>query len=98
MTIVGTDVIHFELPDHRSAVRLAARLDDTWALQRTSAQIPLVSVQLRPEPNDLALLLRAVERWVAERSLIAIRYEVDEHEYVLAAGGSQWDAVPAIAI
>jgi hypothetical protein len=35
-----------------------------------------------------------LEAWVEEESLCAIRYEVDDREYVLYAGEADWQAIP----
>jgi hypothetical protein len=89
--------VHFEIPDLASAVRLTRRLGKLW---HTSLQDGLnvnrVSALLRPNPGDLAVLLRSVEAWVEEESLCAIRYTVDGHEYVLTAGEADWSAMTAL--
>ena len=36
-----------------------------------------VVVSLRPDPDDLAVLLRTVEDWVGERGLPAVMFELD---------------------
>jgi hypothetical protein len=90
--------VHFEIPDLASAVRLTRRLGGRWDVSlRDSRDINLVSVALRPQPSDLAVLLRNVEAWVKEESLYAIRFGVDGREYVLTAGETNWEAFPSAA-
>ena len=49
--------------------------------------LAVVSVFLRPDGDgELAPLLRRVENWVAYRSLGAIRYWLDDRDYILEAG------------
>jgi hypothetical protein len=55
--------------------------------------VNLVAALIRSDvPGDLAVLLRRVEAWVEEEALYAIRYAVDEREYVLVAGEADWRA------
>jgi len=44
-----------------------------------------VAAALRPEPEDLAVLLRSVEAWVVGRGLWRLWYELDGRSYVLRA-------------
>jgi hypothetical protein len=89
------DSVDFEIHDLAAAVRLTRRLGEHWnvALQ-DRADINLVSAELGPTPADLAVLLRSVEAWVKQESLCAIRYTVDDREYVLTAGEANWAAAP----
>jgi hypothetical protein len=44
-----------------------------------------VAAALRPEPEDLAVLLRAVEAWIVGRGVWHLWYELDGRSYVLRA-------------
>jgi hypothetical protein len=46
-------------------------------------KIAVVGVILNPDEGDLAGLLRTVERSVARRGLLAIRFELDGRSYFL---------------
>ena len=86
----------FEIPDLAAAVRLTRRLGGIWDVSlQDSRDINLVSVALRSDPSDLAVLLRNVEAWVKQESLCAIRFGVDSRDYVLTAGEADWEAIPA---
>jgi hypothetical protein len=88
----STDVVLFEVVDIGASARLAERLAQRWNVElnteRGKAVVVLVEVQ--PEAHDLAVLLREVETWVEDECLLAIRYELDGHAYVLAAGEAAW--------
>ena len=86
------DVILFEISGFEEAMELCellAKARLAWVESRDDLR--RVAVLLQPgEEGDLAALLRTVEGWVAERGLVAIRFEVDGRDYLLAA-------VPALA-
>ena len=87
--------IQFEIPDLASALQLTLRLCRDWEVSlKDNPDVNVVSVLLRPDSDDLAVLLRNVEAWVVEGSLCAIRFAVDGREYVLAAGGPDWTETP----
>lgn len=91
-----SEIVNFEIPDLASAVRLSRRLGQRWTVLLQEAQeIDVVSVQLRPWPGDLGILLREVESWVEGESICAIRYQLDGREYVLEAGEADWQSAPA---
>jgi hypothetical protein len=78
------DVVLFEIPGQSGATELLAELSSkrlAW-LERAE-DVAVVGVLLNPNDDDLACLLRAVEKWVEERGLLAIRFEVDGGTYVL---------------
>ena len=60
-------------------------------------ELYVVVAAFRTDSNDLAVLLREVEAWVAEESLCAIRYMLDERIYVLESGGPDWSSNPWLA-
>ena len=91
------DQIFVEVTDFPEAARLTRRLGQT----RTAAVLgddPYVVTAAfsSDEPADLAELLREVEAWVADESLFAVRYLLDEQIYVLEAGEIDWDAREAL--
>jgi hypothetical protein len=86
----------FELPSVQEAIYLREHLeparlchidfeDETWR----------VLAAFGPAPDDFALLLRAVEEWVADWEIGAIRIHVDERAYVLAATEVSQEAAAA---
>lgn len=87
--------VHFEIADLAAAVRLTRLLARGRVVSlRERRDVNLVSAALRNEHDDLAVLLRAVEAWVEEESLCAIRFEVDGREYVLQSGEADWRGAP----
>ena len=86
------DVVLFEVMDVAASARLAERLARRWDVELNTLrrQTIVLLVDLRPGPEDLGVLLREVEEWVEDESLVAIRYEVDGRAYVLAAGEGVW--------
>ena len=89
------DQVHFEIADFVTAVRLTRRLGhDRMVALLQDDDLNIVTTELRSEPTDLAVLLRAVEAWIVEESLCAIRYLLDGQIYVLEAGGPDWTSHP----
>jgi len=81
-----TNVVRFELPLYADADEFCARLRAHWpGTRRRKGELWLISARLRTNANDLALLLRAVEAYVADAELHAIRFRLDGRAYVLAA-------------
>ena len=92
--------VHFEVPDFAAAVRLTRRLGHKrYASLLNNDDVNVVSAEVSSAPDDLAVLLREVEKWVEEESMCAIRFLVDGRVYVLQAGGPDWtsDPWPALA-
>jgi hypothetical protein len=92
--------VHFEVPDFAAAVRLTRRLGHKrYASLLNNDEVNIVTAEVSTAPNDLAMLLREVEKWVEEESLCAIRFLVDGRIYVLEAGGPDWtsDLWPSLA-
>lgn len=93
------DVVLFEPPDARQGIRLCERLSDGWCTWlRSDGSDQLLAVLLLADDDiehNLAALLRAVERWVEEQGLVAIRFTLDGRRYVLEAGTAIWASVPA---
>lgn len=81
-----SNTIRFELPTYVDVDRFCERIRARWpGSTRTEGDVWLVSARLRGNSNDLALLLREVEAYVAESGLQAMRYHVDGRAYVLEA-------------
>jgi hypothetical protein len=89
--------VRFEIPDLASAARLTRRLGGRWHVTlHEGMSVNTVIAVIQPDrPGDLAVLLRKVEAWVAEESLYAIRYTVDDRDYVLSAGEVDWSGLTA---
>jgi hypothetical protein len=89
--------VRFEIPDLAAAARLTRRLGGRWHVSlREGLNVNLVAAVIRSAvPGDLAVLLGRVEAWVEEEALYAIRYAVDQREYVLVAGEADWSAFTA---
>jgi hypothetical protein len=78
------DIVLFEIPGRSGATELLAELSSSrlaWLEQ--GDDVSVVGVLLNPNDDDLACLLRGVEKWVEHRGLLAIRFEVDGETYVL---------------
>jgi hypothetical protein len=91
------ETVQFELPTHAAAADLWQHLigeRSTWTEPRHDAW--LVFAELR-EADDLAVLLRSAEDWLATTHLRAIGFSVDGRGYVLEAGELEWSRVDAAA-
>ncbi len=87
------DIVLFEMPSRDDATELFKGLDpDRTAWTHELGEVWLVGAELR-SADDLAVLLREVERWVAVRGLGAIRFWVDERDYVMQSGEIAWSAL-----
>jgi hypothetical protein len=90
-----TETVQFELPDLAGAARLATLLRPSWAVSVNEEEgVALVDVYIRASSTDLASLMRIVEDWVAQESLRAIRFELDDRSYVLESGETDWKSLP----
>jgi hypothetical protein len=96
----SSELALFEVPDVASSVRLATRLATRWNVGVSAGRgdVIVVFAELGHEVQDVARLLREVEAWVADESLCAIRFELDERAYVLEAGGANWSIDGAEAV
>lgn len=90
------DAVRFEIPGAASSARLVRRLARKANVMLLAGHGPFNSIvaEVGEQPDDLATLLREVESWVEEESLVAIRFELDGRAYVLEAGETDWTAVP----
>lgn len=81
-----SNVVLFEIPNGPAARGLLARLAPTWpGAVVDGGDVWTVLAELRPFQDDLALLLRAVQRWLVLVGFYAIRFQVDGRYYVLEA-------------
>jgi len=81
-----SNVVRFELPIYADAAAFCARLRLQWpGTMRRKGEVWLISARLRTNEDDLALLLREVETYVADAELHAIRFRLDGRAYILAA-------------
>ena len=79
-----SNTVRFELPTYVDVDGFCVRIRARWpGSTKSEDDVWLVSARLRANKNDLALLLREVEAYVAESGLQAIRYHVDGRAYVL---------------
>ena len=78
------EIVLFEIPARSGASELLAELSvSRLAWLEGDDEIAVVGVLLNPDEGDLASLLRTVEKSVARRGLLAIRFELDGRTYVL---------------
>ena len=77
------EIVLFEIPGGSEARRLCAELSVSRHAWIEDDKIAVVGVILNPDEGDLAGLLRTVERSVARRGLLAIRFELDGRTYFL---------------
>jgi len=78
------EVVLFEMPNEDEAHRLWLRLQPNrmaW-LHRRDDELFIAAV-LRAESGDLALLLRELEAWLADRDVPQVRFELDGRTYSL---------------
>jgi hypothetical protein len=82
-----SETVVFELLDWPGAERLCERLRQHGRIRIHELEgAALVSVELRPEGDELAVLLRAAKNWVDESSIGSIRFHLDGRAYVLESG------------
>jgi hypothetical protein len=90
------EIVLFEISGPEYAAGLCELLaTDRLAWTQTRDGVRHVGVLLQPTEGDLAALLRSVEGWIAERGLVAIRFQLDGRTYVLRAAEAGPPTVPA---
>ena len=78
-----SDVIHFELPRFVEVGELLARLGSHCPVAAAvDGNIWLVTAAVA-DGHELAIVLREVERYIADTELLAIRFSVDDRYYVM---------------
>jgi hypothetical protein len=81
-----SNVVRFEIPAYADVDELCSRLRPRWpGSQECEGRVWTVSARFRLTKNDLAVLLRTVETYVADAELHAIRYRLDGRDYILEA-------------
>ena len=81
------DILFVELLDGDAAYELALLLAPEWpATVQPWDDYWIVAVDLPTEPSELALVLRAVERWATERGLWNVPFRLDGREYEMEIG------------
>ena len=79
-----SDTLLFEIPDRAAAEHLCRRLRSCWIEWLNDRDgMWLVAALLRPVPGDLAVLLREIEAWTAERGLDELWFHLDGRSYLL---------------
>lgn len=79
-----SEIVYFELSDQALAQRMCIHLGTTrlaWTEPREGSHV--VGVVLSSRGEDLALLLREVESWLAEAGAGTISFEIDDRAYLL---------------
>jgi hypothetical protein len=80
------DMAFFELPTCADTASFYARIRPHWQGWTTGEDdVWLVAAEVAVDDNDLALLLREVEAYVAETGLHAIRYWLDGRVHIMEA-------------
>jgi hypothetical protein len=88
---VGTsDDIRFEVPQEDAAQDLCQLLESSRSHVEMTDNAWSVHAAPGVDPMALALLLRRVEAWVAEKGLYAIRFHLDGRWYVMESGEATW--------
>ena len=81
-----SNVVRFELPAYAGIDGLCAHIRPRWGGSiKFQDDVWYVSARVRRSKDDLAVLLRKVEAYVAEAGLQAIRYELDGRFYIMEA-------------
>jgi hypothetical protein len=79
------DVVLFDVGPHDGAFYPCLRAERlAWLHFRGGRRY--VAAPLRPEPEDLAVLLRRVEAWLREHGVARMRFELDARTYSLRVG------------
>jgi hypothetical protein len=85
-----SDDIRFAVPQEDAAQDLCQLLESSHSHIETTDNAWSVHAAPGVDPMALALLLRRVEAWVAERGLYAIRFHLDGRWYVMESGEATW--------
>ena len=80
------DVVLFEFSGGIAAHSLSRRLQAAWSVWTEPDEAGwIVGAELRAATDDLAVLLRTVSEWLAERRLRELAFQVDGRVYTLLA-------------
>jgi hypothetical protein len=81
-----SNVVRFEIPACADVDEFCMRIRSRWpGMTEREGDVWHVSARLRNVENDVALLLREVELYVADTGLQAIRYQLDGRFYIMEA-------------
>jgi hypothetical protein len=81
------ETLVFELPCPTRGESLCERLRPRWHVDSYDCgDVVLVAAELRPHPDDLAVMLRAVKLWALDSSFALLRFHLDGRSYVLDSG------------
>lgn len=81
------ETLVFELPCRAWADDLCERLRPRWHCDSYDCDdVILVAAELRPQADDLGVLLRAVKLWARDSAVALIRFHLDGRSYVLESG------------
>ena len=81
-----SEVVEFEIPSFEDAARLCLSLAAKWFTWVYSYDgLSLVVVLLVPHGDDLAALLRTVQKWSRQHGGDAVPFELDGRCYLLEA-------------
>jgi len=83
VSLLSTGTALFEVPDRSAGVRLRRRVRPRPVAFGHRKDVDLVLVDFGDDNDDLAVLLRDVQEWVAEEGLEAIWFELDGRTYLL---------------
>lgn len=87
------ETLVFELPCRAPAEALHERLRPRWHSDvYDCGEVVLVAAELRPRPDDLALLLSAVRLWAFDGAFALLRFHLDGRSYVLESGLGLWQS------
>ena len=90
MTTLSAGAAAFEVVDPSAAVRLTQALAPLRTVMLADERdAAVVIVPLGEDPDGLAVLMRRVERWLADEPMDSIRYAVDGRYYVLEAASQR---------
>jgi hypothetical protein len=90
------ETVVFELFDSVGAERLCERLRPRWHVDFYECEdIVFVAAELRPQENDLAILLRAVKLWLLDHKVGALRFHLDGRAFVLESNPALLDGATA---
>ena len=80
-----SEIVLFELPSFEATQAFRARLRPRWAgWSHEDDPVWLFAAELREDGDDFAVLLREAQELLAELSLPAIPFVVDNRTYALA--------------
>jgi hypothetical protein len=83
VTVLAVGTALFEVPDRSSARRLSRLLSPRPTTFGHRQDVDLVFVDFGDDSDDLAVLLRDVQEWLAEEGLDSIWFVLDGRTYLI---------------